>query len=89
MWIIIDPDNAERLVDAIEDFGMGSVALQPSDYSQSDVVVQLGYLPVRSGPCVALQVPGNIAWRAPDSWPGVCGWSMGPSVDLAWAPPIA
>ena len=47
VWIMTDPDNAERLVDALEDFGMGSVGLQPSDFLESDVVVQLGYPPVR------------------------------------------
>ena len=47
VWIMIDPDNAERLVDALEDFGMGSVGLQPSDFLESDVVVELGCPPVR------------------------------------------
>ena len=47
VWIMIDPDNAERLVDALEDFGMGSVGLQPSGFLESDVVVELGCPPVR------------------------------------------
>lgn len=44
---MIDPDNAERLVQALGDFGMESVGLEPADFLEPDVIVQLGYPPVR------------------------------------------
>ena len=47
VWILIEPDNAERLVAALEDFGMESVDLEASDFTEPDTVVQLGYPPVR------------------------------------------
>lgn len=47
VWVLIDPENAERLVLALDDFGMGSVGLTPSDFLEPDVVVQLGYPPLR------------------------------------------
>ena len=47
MWVLIEPSNAERLVQALEDFGMGSVGLEASDFLEPDIVVQLGYPPVR------------------------------------------
>lgn len=47
IWVMIDPDNAERLVQALGDFGMDSVGLEPSDFLEPDVIVQLGYPPVR------------------------------------------
>ena len=31
VWVLIDPGNAERLVLALDDFGMGSVGLTPDD----------------------------------------------------------
>jgi len=49
VWILIELDNAERLVAALKDFGMESVGLQASDFSEPDIVVQLGYPPVRIG----------------------------------------
>ena len=47
VWVLIDPGNAERLVLALEDFGMESVGLTPADFMEPDVVVQLGYPPLR------------------------------------------
>jgi hypothetical protein len=47
VWVMVDPDNAERLVQALDDFGMESVGLEPSDFLEPDVIVQLGYPPVR------------------------------------------
>lgn len=47
VWVLIDPGNAERLVLALDDFGMGSVGLTPSDFMEPGVVVQLGYPPLR------------------------------------------
>jgi len=47
VWILIDPANAARLVQALEDFGMESVGLKANDFLEPDIVVQLGYPPVR------------------------------------------
>ena len=47
VWVMIDPDNAERLVLALEDFGMDSVGLDAADFTEPDIVVQLGYPPMR------------------------------------------
>ena len=47
VWILMEPGNAERLVEALGDFGMDSVGLEASDFVEPDIVVQLGYPPVR------------------------------------------
>jgi len=47
VWILIDVDNAERLVSALDDFGMGSLGLQAADFLEPNIVVQLGYPPIR------------------------------------------
>jgi hypothetical protein len=47
VWILIDENNAERLVAALDDFGMGSVGLEPADFLEPEIVVQLGYPPYR------------------------------------------
>ncbi|MFH1571820.1 MAG: hypothetical protein ABIL09_27770, partial [Gemmatimonadota bacterium] len=41
------PDNAERILRALADFGFASLGLQAEDFTQADRVVQLGYPPVR------------------------------------------
>lgn len=43
----MDIDNAERLLAALDDFGMESVDLEASDFMEPEVVIQLGYPPVR------------------------------------------
>jgi hypothetical protein len=47
VWILIDPDNAARLVAALYDFGFGSLGLTPDDFIEPDTVIQLGYPPKR------------------------------------------
>jgi len=47
IWILIDEANADRLIDALDDFGMGSVGLEPSDFLESGIIIQLGYPPIR------------------------------------------
>lgn len=47
VWILVEPDNADRLLGALEDFGFGAVGLTVDDFLQSDRVVQLGYPPLR------------------------------------------
>ena len=47
IWILIGEDNAARLIAALDDFGMGSVGLEPADFLEPEMVVQLGYPPYR------------------------------------------
>ncbi|HBX76563.1 MAG TPA: hypothetical protein DEG43_02860 [Acidimicrobiaceae bacterium] len=47
IWVLIDPTNAERLILALNDFGMSSVGLRAADFLEPEVVVQLGYAPIR------------------------------------------
>lgn len=47
VWIWIDPDNAARLVQALDDFGFGSLGLTPDDFTEPDTIIQLGYPPKR------------------------------------------
>jgi len=47
VWIELDGKNAERLVQAIEDFGFASLGLEAEDFLVPDQIVQLGYPPSR------------------------------------------
>jgi hypothetical protein len=47
LWIRVDPENARRLLDALDDFGFGSLGPSVADFAQPDVVVQLGQPPKR------------------------------------------
>lgn len=47
IWILVDPDNARRLVEVLSDFGFGSVGLTAEDFLATGQVVQLGYPPLR------------------------------------------
>ena len=47
--VLVDatPDNAARLLEALTDFGFGSVGLTIRDFSQPGLIVQLGVAPNR------------------------------------------
>ena len=47
VWVWVDPQNADRLVAALHEFGFGSLGLDPADFLDDGVVVQLGYPPER------------------------------------------
>lgn len=47
IWIEMMPENAERLVCAIEQFGFGSLKLQAEDFLVPEQIIQLGYPPNR------------------------------------------
>jgi hypothetical protein len=47
VWVWIDEQNANSLVDALRDFGFGSLGLAPDDFLEEGVIVQLGYPPKR------------------------------------------
>jgi hypothetical protein len=46
-WIWADPDNAERLIKTLRDYGFSGLELRPSDFLDTKNVVQLGYPPNR------------------------------------------
>ncbi len=46
-WVWADPENAERLLKTIDEFGLGSIGLQKEDFTNTDNVIQLGYEPNR------------------------------------------
>ena len=47
VWVWIDRDNAARLVEALNDFGFGSLGLVADDFLEPESGVQLGYPPKR------------------------------------------
>ncbi|MFC9896070.1 DUF6036 family nucleotidyltransferase [Nocardia sp. NPDC127579] len=47
VWVWIDPQNADRLVAALADFGFGSLGLRAADFLEEGMVVQLGHPPKR------------------------------------------
>lgn len=47
IWVWINPENAERMMRALEQFGFGSLDLSVQDFLTPDQIVQLGYPPNR------------------------------------------
>ena len=47
VWIEVAPDNADRIVKALTDFGFRQLSISPSDFLDEGGVVQLGYPPHR------------------------------------------
>ncbi len=47
IWIEMSPENATRMLHALEQFGFASLDLQPQDFMTPDQVIQLGYPPSR------------------------------------------
>lgn len=47
VWVWVDETNAQRLLDALDDFGFGAVGLTVDDLLEKDAVIQLGYPPKR------------------------------------------
>ena len=47
VWVWTDPDNASRVIEALEDFGFGGLGLSAADFEDPDMVVQLGREPQR------------------------------------------
>lgn len=46
-WIRRSPENAEKLLRVVREFGFGSLGLTLSDFLADDIVIQLGYPPRR------------------------------------------
>ncbi|MGA7931953.1 MAG: hypothetical protein WCA35_00085 [Kovacikia sp.] len=47
IWIEMSPENATRMLQALEQFGFASLDLQLQDFMTPDQVIQLGYPPSR------------------------------------------
>lgn len=47
VWIQRDEENASRMIQALADFGFGSLDLAAEDFLVPDQIVQLGYAPNR------------------------------------------
>ncbi len=47
IWIDLSPENAAKIVQALEQFGFESLQLQADDFLTPDQVIQLGYPPNR------------------------------------------
>jgi hypothetical protein len=47
IWIDLERDNAERIIQALREFGFGSLGLKEQDFLEADTIIQLGYPPRR------------------------------------------
>lgn len=47
LWIDATPNNADKLLIAIDEFGLGSIDLKREDFLVEDFIIQLGYPPNR------------------------------------------
>ena len=47
VWIQMSPENAGRIIQALEKFGFGSLGLKFQDFLEEDTIIQLGYPPRR------------------------------------------
>jgi predicted nucleotidyltransferase len=47
VWIDRHPENAAKMVKALEQFGFGSLGLKAEDFLVPDQIIQLGYAPNR------------------------------------------
>lgn len=47
VWIALSPDNANKVIRALEKFGFGSLGLKAEDFLESEQIIQLGYPPNR------------------------------------------
>jgi hypothetical protein len=47
VWIELSPGNADRILKALDKFGLGSLNLKPDDFLEENQIIQLGYPPNR------------------------------------------
>ena len=55
IWVELTPENADRVVKALAQFGFGSLGLKPEDFLEPDQVIQLGFPPNRIDLLTALK----------------------------------
>ncbi|MFH2113448.1 MAG: hypothetical protein ABIJ86_02930 [Spirochaetota bacterium] len=64
IWVNPDPENAERVVAALDDFGFGDLGLTVRDFTTPDMVVQLGVVPSRVDMLTSISgVAWPLAWQ--------------------------
>jgi hypothetical protein len=47
IWIAMDPENAQRMVDTVREFGFDTPDLSPALFLQDDSMVRMGNVPLR------------------------------------------
>ena len=47
VWIWLDTDNANKVVEVLNQFGFGSLDIRVEDFLEPDQIIQLGHPPVR------------------------------------------
>jgi predicted nucleotidyltransferase len=47
IWLLPDDDNANKILNAIKDFGFDSLDIKATDLTKEDSIIQLGYPPLR------------------------------------------
>ncbi len=47
IWLLPGPENATKTLNAIKDFGFGSLDIKVTDLTKEDSIIQLGYPPLR------------------------------------------
>ncbi|MBW8012197.1 MAG: hypothetical protein FVQ83_13335 [Chloroflexi bacterium] len=47
LWIESTPENAAKIIKALEQFGFGSLGIKAEDFLELDTIIQLGYPPSR------------------------------------------
>lgn len=47
VWINPTPENAQKIIDVLHEFGFSSIGLTSNDFIESGNVIQLGYPPFR------------------------------------------
>ncbi len=47
IWIALSPENADKILKALDDFGFGELNLTAEDFTEPDQIIQLGFPPNR------------------------------------------
>ena len=47
LFVAISQQNADEILNALDDFGMGTLGLKQEDFMEPDNVIQIGYPPLR------------------------------------------
>jgi predicted nucleotidyltransferase len=47
IWIDISDNNAQKMLNVINDFGMASLGMRKTDFLQKGIITQIGYPPLR------------------------------------------
>jgi hypothetical protein len=55
IWIEMSRDNADKILKAVEKFGLASLKLKPEDFLEKNQIIQLGYPPNRIDLLTALE----------------------------------